>query len=193
MNHYFENNTNLSNEDIPVSFTIQGKEFHLISRPGLFSKDHLDTGSRILLETVLDQQEPASHVLDLGCGIGVLGIVLSSFWGCDFTGIDVNQRAVETARENSQRTHTNGRFLCQDGIDDSVYDCIVFNPPIRAGKQVIYSLFDQALEHCKGTIWIVMRKSHGAQSAMNYLKEKGGLVQRVHREKGFWILKVEKE
>ncbi|MCF0258533.1 MAG: class I SAM-dependent methyltransferase [Erysipelotrichaceae bacterium] len=193
MAHYFENDKNLKTDLHTVSFSLDGKNFTLESDAGVFSKDKLDTGTRILLETVLKNSMPAGTVLDLGCGIGPVGVVLSAFWNCQVTGIDVNERACALASLNYQRNHVKGTVLCQDGVDDGEYDCILLNPPIRAGKEVIYRLFDQSAAHLNrhGALWIVMRKQHGAQSAVNYLQEALRLkTERMNRDKGFWIVRA---
>lgn len=59
---------------------------------------------------------------------------------------------------------------------------------------MIYSLFDQCLLHLKedGHFWIVMRKQHGAQSAIHYLQEKGYEVEKMARDKGYWVMKISK-
>ena len=190
MSQYFENDPSLKEQEKTISFSCLGKSFTLTSNTGVFSKDKLDTGSQILLETVYKEQKEPVHVLDLGCGIGSLSVVLSSVWNSAFTCVDINPRALQYAKRNMKGK---GTFLCQDGIDRGSYDCIVCNPPIRAGKKVIYRLFAQAMEHCSGTLWIVIRKNHGAQSAMRAVESLGAQVTRVHREKGFWILKCTKD
>ncbi|MCF0260773.1 MAG: class I SAM-dependent methyltransferase [Erysipelotrichaceae bacterium] len=193
MAHYFENDKNLKTDLHQVSFSLEGRNFTLESDAGVFSKDKLDTGTRILLETVLKNSSPAAHVLDLGCGIGPAGVVLSAFWNSQVTGVDVNERACALARLNYKNCHVNGTVLCQDGIDSGEYDCILLNPPIRAGKEVIYKLFKQSAEHLssQGGLWIVMRKQHGAQSAVNYLQESLHLkTERMNRDKGFWVIRA---
>ncbi|MDO4465593.1 MAG: methyltransferase [Bacillota bacterium] len=195
MSHYFENDETIKNEPSQVHFLLNKKEFTLHSNAGVFSKDKLDTGTRILLETVLESsQNIPESVLDLGCGIGVVGCVLKSFWDSEITMIDINQRATELAKKNMKSLGFNANVLCQDGIQEGLFDCILLNPPIRTGKKVIYSLFDQCVEHIneQGQIWIVMRKQHGAQSAIHYFEEKGCVVKRVNRDKGYWIFVVKK-
>ncbi len=190
MSQYFENDATIQEKQSLVSFSIHDKEYTLHSNAGVFSKDKLDTGTRILLETVLQLEAPSSSVLDLGCGIGVVGVVMGDAWKCPVTCIDVNERAVALTKQNTQKYNVDATVLCQDGIRDGVFSTILLNPPIRAGKKVIYHLFDDCLEHCDGHIYIVMRKQHGAQSAMRYFQEKKATVERVARDKGFWILKV---
>ncbi len=239
MSHYFINDTNVKDETIWIDFELAQHKYHLISNQGVFSKDKLDTGTRILLETVLKHENHFDSMLDLGCGIGVVGTVLSDHYtgqitmidinerailletvlkhenhfdsmldlGCGigvvgtvlsdhYTGqitmIDINERAISLAKQNMKNKEA--RILCHDGIDQGEYDGIFLNPPIRAGKAVIYSLFDQSIEHLSqgGRLWIVIRKQHGANSAKKYLESKGCLVEKVTQDKGFWILKVTK-
>lgn len=195
MSHYFENDEFVKDEPATVHFTIRNRNYSLQSNAGVFSKDKLDTGTSILLDTVLDYENNPSSCLDLGCGIGPIGIVLLSNWkDTEMTMIDVNQRAVELSKQNLKSNHLEATVLCQDGIKEGVFDCILLNPPIRTGKKMIYSLFDQCMDHLSddGRFWIVIRKQHGAQSAVSYLESKGFTVQRMNRDKGYWILKITK-
>ena len=110
------------------------------------------------------------------------------------TMIDINARACELAKKNLERHSIQATLKNDDGIKEGNFECILLNPPIRTGKKVIYSLFDQCLEHLNedGRLWIVMRKQHGAQSAVNYFEEKQANVERVARDKGYWIMKITK-
>ena len=86
-------------------------------------------------------------------------------------------------------------IYCQDGAHEGQFECILLNPPIRTGKKVIYRLFDECLEHLEnnGRFWLVMRKQHGAQSAIQYLGEKECMVRKVNRDKGFWVFVAQKK
>lgn len=192
MSHYFTNDQVVVDQPTSIHFELKGKEFVLRSNAGVFSKDKLDTGTRILLETILDHESNPMSVLDLGCGIGPVGVVLSNFWDTQVTMIDVNERAVQLARQNMDAYSSKACIVCQDGVQDGSYDCIVLNPPIRTGKEVIYRLFDECVEHLSkdGRFWIVIRKQHGAQSAVKHFEQKGLQVERVARDKGYWILRV---
>ena len=192
MSHYFTNDQLVMDQPTSIHFTLKGKGFSLCSNAGVFSKDKLDTGTRILLETILDQETNPTSILDLGCGIGPVGVVLSHFYDSSITMIDVNERAVQLAQQNMNAYHKTAQIICQDGVQSGVFDCIVLNPPIRTGKEVIYRLFDECTEHLSkdGRFWIVIRKQHGAQSAMKHFEEKGMKVDRVCRDKGYWILRV---
>lgn len=194
MSHYYKEDKNVEDAPFQIDFDLAGESFSLTSNNGVFSKDKLDTGTKILLETVLEKSEPCRSVLDLGCGIGTIGTVLGTFWHCRITGIDTNARAGLLAEENYRNAGVDGTVIVQDGLEglDEKFDCILLNPPIRAGKEVIYRLFEQSLSHLSkdGALWIVMRKQHGAASAVSFLEEHGAAVSRENRDKGFWVLKA---
>lgn len=192
MAHYFENDGDLEERPSSYSFELAGHTFHMESSSGVFSTEKLDTGTRILLETVLEYQNPVPSLLDLGCGIGVVGVVLGTIWHCSPDLIDVNERACRLAERNLQAAGLQGTVRCQDGITGGEYDCILLNPPIRAGKETIFRLYRQALGHLKagGSLWIVIRRQHGAASTVRYLEEQGAHVERRNRDKGYWVLQV---
>ena len=71
------------------------------------------------------------------------------------------------------------------------YDMIVINPPIRAGKKVIYKMFDDSINYLNnnGALYIVIKKSLGALSAINKLKTIYQNVNVLNIEKGYYIVK----
>ena len=192
MAHYF---TNDAVKDVPEEITIRFRDFAytLNSNAGVFSKDKLDEGTRILLDTVLDYESEPASTLDLGCGIGPIALILMEYWkNTKMTMIDVNHRACQLASMNMKKYRRHAKVICQSGVTEGQYACILLNPPIRTGKKVIYSLFDQCMDHLEenGHFWIVMRKQHGAQSAIQYLTEKGHNVKKVARDKGYWVMMI---
>ena len=72
------------------------------------------------------------------------------------------------------------------------YDAIVTNPPIRAGKQVIYKMFADAAVSLKeeGALYLVIRKQQGAESCVKYLKTLFNIVEKLDKSAGFWVLKA---
>lgn len=194
MAHYF---TNEEVRDTPEEITIHFNEYTYIlnSNAGVFSKDKLDEGSRILIETILENENEPESLLDMGCGIGPIALILMQYWkNTHTTMIDVNQRACQLANANMRKYRRKASILCQDHVDEKMYTCITLNPPIRTGKKMIYSLFDQCMEHlcADGRFWVVMRKQHGAQSAIHHFEENGYCVEKVTKDKGYWVLKITK-
>lgn len=159
---------------------------------GVFSKTKPDDGSLLLVENVL-KHAPKGKVLDMGCGYGLISLLLKhQIKELDVTGIDVNERAIICANESSKAMKLDVNFLNQDillGLEDT-FDCIVTNPPIRAGKKVVYAFFDYAQLHLNkdGGLYVVIRRQQGAASAYKALQERFAHVERLDLNKGFEIL-----
>lgn len=195
MSHYFDNDPNLKTRVKSIEFMVKSEKFSLFSDYGVFSKNDLDTGSETLLNYVLSI--PISgKILDIGCGIGTIGIVISRIIqdiNVDMT--DVNERAISLAKKNVEKYDLQSRANVYtsnlyEKITD-IYDFILSNPPIRAGKKIIYEIFSGAFDHLSvnGMIFVVMRKSHGAPSAQKKLLEIFGNCDIVKRNKGYYVLR----
>jgi len=194
MPQYFDNNELLAHEDRTYAFTILGKGFTLRSDAGVFSKDGLDDGSRLLLETIA-KTDLGTSILDLGCGIGPIGLVLASFDPSrHVTMTDVNLRALEKARENAELNGVSNQVsIIESDIYSNIhasFTCIVTNPPIRAGKKVTYAMYAGAVDHLHegGRLILVIRKQQGAASCQRYLETIFSKVEVVAQHKGFRIL-----
>ena len=195
MAHYFENDPNLKDEKGSYQVRWQEGTFTILTNSGIFSRGGLDTGTRVLLDAIAASDEAPKRILDFGCGTGVAGVLLHSLYPqAEIMGIDVSERAADMARENYGKAGIHGEVLVQDGLkeEDGLFDLIALNPPIRTGKETIYRLFQEASEHLTqdGSLWIVIRKQHGAASAQKYLQSLDLDVNRVARDLGFWVLKV---
>lgn len=193
MSHYFADNSQLAENRREISFRFLGVEYKLTSDDGVFSKGDLDRGTEALLK-VCSTQDIQGSVADLGCGIGVIGIVLSQmFPGISLTGVDVNSRAVALANLNYKRHNINGENIVSDGLEGT-FDFVVTNPPIRIGKEKMYSLFDDAYESLNpnGSFLFVIRKSHGAKSAQAKCIDLFGNCELLKKDKGFYIYRSKK-
>lgn len=163
---------------------------------GVFSKTDIDEGSEILLEAVRELGL-SGDVLDMGCGYGVISIVLKKlFPECSVTAVDVNPRAVELTEINSERNGTRLRTFVSDGFSsvDGKFRWIITNPPIRAGKKVIYQMFEDAYAHLDdgGSLVAVIRRKQGAESAVKKFQETFSNCEVITREKGYWVIKSNK-
>ena len=196
MEHYFTDNPLRKENRKEISFRFLANLETFVSDDGVFAKSTLDFGSRLLLETLM-KENVEGDVLDLGCGIGYIGILLKkSFPQISLTMSDVNSLAVTLARENSARYGQNNNTVVSDGfaeIDDH-FDIIVSNPPIRTGKKNIYSLFAQSLDHLKpaGRLYLVIRQKQGAESAVRFLKTLSEKTEVIEKKNGYWIILVNK-
>lgn len=195
--HYFKNDSNVKSEERLIRFHFKEKLFELFSDNGVFSKNGLDEGSNILIEYIL-KLPLNGRLLDMGCGYGPIGLTLATFFENSFIDMfDINERAVNLARKNQEKLGIkNVGIGVSDGFKNvkNEYNFIFINPPIRAGKQVIYKMFEDSFASlCNdGNLVIVIRKSHGAPSAQKKLIEIFGNCEIKEKNKGYYILQSTK-
>lgn len=191
MGHYFTNEKLASNLQIN-DVIISDKKFKFYVDNGVFSKKGLDFGSRTLINALL-KENLFGEVLDVGCGYGVLGIILSSFFNIKADLVDVNLRALHLTKMNAKINNTLDIESFYSDVYSNVvkkYDFIVTNPPIRAGKEIVYKILFEAKCHLKenGCLYFVMNKNQGAKSTIKDL-EKIATVSVLEKNKGFFIIK----
>lgn len=195
MTHYFSDNTDLPHNYRRIDFNFNNLNFIFNSDSGVFSKTEVDYGTYVLLN-VVKEQDIKGKVLDLGCGYGVVSIVLSKLFDIKAIGVDINPRAVNLSKENAKLNKVDVNYFVSDGYSnvEDKFDEILVNPPIRAGKQVIYKMFNDSYDHLNtnGNLWVVIRKQQGANSAVNEIMSKFNNCQVIEKKKGFWILKAVK-
>lgn len=190
--HYYTSAPSVEHDERSVIFEVLGGRFRCTTDSGVFSRDGLDMGTRILLEALPEME---GRVLDLGCGWGPVGVVLGKTYpAAEILLTDVNERAAQLARRNLRENGVdNAQVVTGDGFAavTGLFDSIVLNPPIRAGKAVIYAMFESARDYLSenGALYIVIRKQQGAESAEKYLKTLYADVERIAREKGYWVLR----
>lgn len=190
---YYTADPSSESKPVPCAFPYRGHGMNFMTDAGVFSKGELDQGTRLLLDAL-----PAlsGDVLDLGCGWGAIGVsVARANPGCRVVMADVNRRALQLSRDNLERNHTAAEVIESDGMAqvlDRTFDAVITNPPIRAGKQVIYKMFADAAAHLNqgGALYLVIRKQQGAESCVKYLKTLFGQVEKLDKSGGFWVLKA---
>ena len=196
MEHYFTNNSNLKSELRTIKYKYKEYELTFYSDNGVFSKDKLDYGSNLLLNTVFKNFNNRNlDILDIGCGYGFIGISLAKILEAQVTMCDVNKRALHLAKKNCEENNVEAKVIESDAYTNitDIYDLIITNPPIRAGKEVLYSILDGARDRLKarGELWFVIRKDQGAKSTISHLEE-NYICEIVEKSKGFYIIKAEK-
>lgn len=197
MSHYFTNEPLKKVQEYDVKFVFENQSFTLKSATGIFSSTRLDGGTHVLINTLLGEML-TGDILDLGCGYGPIGITLATLRPkIHITMSDVNETAIRLAQRNiDQYRRSNASVIHSDGFEklNRTFDVIILNPPIRAGKKVIYNLYEQSYLHLKetGTFYIVIRKDLGALSSEKELRNKFKTVERLARHHGYHVYRAMK-
>ncbi len=191
MSQYFDNDKNIKSERKLIKFNFNNKEFSIYSDNGVFSKDRFDYGTRVLLNSI-DIDKLSGNVLDLGCGLGVVGIILGTFnKGINIDMVDINERAINLTKNNLVLNNVKANVFVSDIYSNinNKYDFIITNPPIRAGKNVIRGFLLGSYDYLKddGILYFVMRKDHGVKSMMEELSVKFN-TSIVNKDKGFYVV-----
>jgi 16S rRNA (guanine1207-N2)-methyltransferase len=196
MKHYFTDDGE-KHEISHIGYEFRGAKFRFAVHDGIFSKAHVDHATDILLNTIPALPENSS-LLDMGCGYGVIGIVLAKTYNLRLTQADINPAAIKLTRQNAKLNGVETQAIESDCFDRlPTADCrlsIVINPPIHAGKAVTYRMYEQSREYLAagGSLYVVTFKKHGAESTIAKLREVFGGCETLHKKKGIYVLKCQK-
>lgn len=191
--HYFLNVDHKDSDYFKFTDYFLNVPYTFNSCSDIFSKDTIDYGSSVLLKTVLDNFELAGDVLDVGCGYGLIGVILKKYYpqiNCDL--IDINQTAVLLSKQNAELNNVELNVF-ESNLYQNVnkkYNHIVTNPPIKAGKENLFKVVSGGFEVLKpeGTITLVIKKKHGMESLKNHMESIFGNVEILKRDSGYYIL-----
>lgn len=193
--HYYSKNPQSKSSPKTWQTQIKKSIYTFTSDVGVFSKNEIDFGSRLLIEAF---ELPNVHgdLLDLGCGYGPIGVVLADQYK-DRTIVmaDINERALTLAEKNAQANGCTNTIIKKSdgysGVRDFTFASILVNPPIRAGKKVVHQMLEESKNVLTngGELWVVIQKKQGAPSAQSKMKETFKNVTVVTRKKGYYILK----
>lgn len=195
MSQYFDNDNNVKHNKKIIEFYFNDKKYNLYSDNGVFSKDKFDYGTRLLLDSI-DIEKISGNVLDLGCGLGVVGIILGTInKNINIDMIDINDRALSLVRDNLTLNKVKANAFSSDVYSNvnKKYDYIITNPPIRAGKEVVRKFLLGGYDYLNdnGILYFVMRKDHGVKSMIKELENKYN-VTIINKDKGFYIVSLTK-
>lgn len=190
MAQYFDN-VDLKSEIKRFYIKIFDYNLPFYSDNGVFCKEHLDFGTRLLLENIA-WDEIDGDILDVGCGYGPIGIIASKLTNNKVVMCDVNRRAIHLARMNAKENYVNVTVLesdCYQNINGK-FNTIITNPPIRAGKKIVYEILFGAKDYLdnNGSLYLVIHKDQGAKSLIKDLEVEYN-VQVLEKNKGFFVIK----
>lgn len=201
MSHYFSEVQDVKSAKKIINYEIKNEKFEFLTDNGVFSKTKVDFGTDVMLRTFLNENKKLENIriLDIGCGYGVVSVVLKRFFEkVKILSTDVNERALELTKENIQKNNRTDDFEVRksfvfDNISEN-FDVILSNPPIRAGKQVIFEIYEKSFFHLNknGEFYCVIQTKHGAKSTKKKLEELFGNCTTLVIEAGYRIFRCVK-
>ena len=174
MEHYFTNNEFLESKIKEINYSISDKSFTFYTDLGVFSKDKVDYGTDLLIKAYLNNHNESLKVLDIGCGYGVIGLVIENITNSKVDMVDINKRSVHLTKMNIKRLKSNNNAFYSDAYSEvkDVYDIVITNPPIRVGNDKLLEILIGAKKHLnkEGELWYVIRKDQGGLTIMKKLE-----------------------
>ena len=208
MSHYFSEKQEVKSDRKIIRYEIENRNFEFVTDNGVFSKTKVDFGTDVMLKVFLrenmNKKNQKFDVLDIGCGYGVVSVVMKAFFKKIKTiSSDVNERALELTIENLLKNEVvkdeNDEFgviksFAFDNISEK-FDVILSNPPIRAGKQTIFQIYEKSFEHLNenGEFYCVIQTKHGAKSTQKKLEEIFGNCETLEINAGYRIFRSVKK
>ena len=191
--YFSKNNDQLPSNEKIIYGKINEISFKFKTDNGVFSKDFLDFASKLLLEKMDFDGLLDGAILDVGCGYGPIGIYASYITKKDVVMLDINPRALSLSKENLMLNNVSATVIesdCLDMVLDRKFACVITNPPIHAGKEIVYKIFTQSYDVLidGGSLWIVIQEKHGAPSAIKKLKTIFPTVEIFYKKKGLETL-----
>lgn len=195
--HYFSETPGSDYKLKEIQVVIDGASFTVETAGGIFSPDHIDQGTAVLLNH-LDEAPPGGNVLDIGCGWGPIALSLAKRSPKAFIwAVDVNERSLALTKANAQRLGLENIRVCkpEEVPADLTFDGIWSNPPIRVGKDVLHGLMLHWLPRLivDADAYLVVQKNLGADSLHRWLEAElpsNFSTIRVDSAKSFRVLRV---
>jgi 16S rRNA (guanine1207-N2)-methyltransferase len=191
--HYYTKKPVKKSQRSTIKEEIRGIELVYTVDEGVFSKRGVDFGSKMLIEN-LKEPDISGAIIDVGCGWGPMGLTAAAAFPERMVHmVDINERSVALSRENAERNKLrNVKIYEQDLLEsekEESFAAVITNPPIRAGKDVVFKLYEEAWRVLKsgGELTLVIQKKQGAASTKKKLEELGFEVENPARSKGYFI------
>lgn len=190
MEHYYSEKQKSALNIKKIRQKIKWAELEFYTSSGIFSKEKVDKGTLILAENMLIGKN--SKVLDIGCGIGILGISAAKIFGANVVMSDINERAVMLAKKNAELNNIRAEIHqgnLYEKIKDNDFDVILSNPPQAAGKEICFKLIEQSKEHLKtnGSLQLVARHNKGGNALSKKMEDVFGNVKAIAKKSGYWV------
>jgi len=195
--HYFTEQPKSKPDYGIISTYFRDRRFKFMTASGVFSKKHIDLGTRLLIESMILPKK--GNVLDLGCGYGAVGIAAATFNpSLNVFMIDINVRAIRLVRKNIEINNVENaivkRGCLYEPVEDTTFDCILSNPPVSAGMKTVKTMISEAPTHMtpKASFQMVVRSKIAGKRFCSFFEEAFGNICVLARGSGYRVLISEK-
>jgi 16S rRNA G1207 methylase RsmC len=191
MSHYYSEKQTSSLNLRKIKVYIRKKYFEFYTGSGVFSKKKIDKGTTLLAENCVIQID--GKVLDLGCGIGILGILVAKcFPETEILMVDVNRRACKLAKMNVELNQVYNADVKHSNLYENVkekFNVILTNPPQTAGKEICFKIIEEAKNYLKknGTLQLVARHNKGGLVLSKKMKKIFGNLKEIAKKGGYRV------
>jgi 16S rRNA (guanine1207-N2)-methyltransferase len=193
VDHYFSVEPKSQDRFGLIKTHLCGRKFEFLTSSSVFSKTRVDTGTQLLVESMVLPQKGC--VLDIGCGYGVVGIVAGTFnKTLKVVMSDVNMRAVRLAKRNVEMNRVFNAEVrygyCYEPVAELRFDAVLSNPPVSAGMDIVKAIITGApsVMAANGSFQMVIRSKIGAKTLPELFRATFGNCNVLARESGFRVL-----
>lgn len=194
--HYYTENPDSEIKEKTFIENLSDLQLKFTSVSGVFSfGTKIDKASCNLITNF---NPSGSNVLDIGCGYGAIGLYIKAFFPAQkVTMIDINNRALNYAQNNAKVNKLEVEVLNSNlfsSLSNRMFDDIVSNPPIAAGKELNTHLIEQSYQHLSenGSLWLVAFHNKGGSTLKNLMLNVFGNVSDIDKSGGIRVYKSKK-
>jgi 16S rRNA G1207 methylase RsmC len=191
--HYFSSSPKSEASYGLIRTKFFNKNFEFITASSVFSKHRIDTGTQLLIESMVLPEK--GSILDIGCGYGAVGIVAAKLGAkLQVYMTDVNTRAINLTKKNIEKNKiANAKAQCghlYEPVKNLKFNCILSNPPVSAGMEIVKAIITEApnVMHKDATFEMVIRSKIGAKMFPELFTNTFGNCTIIARESGFRVL-----
>lgn len=191
--HYYTEHPTSDIKEKTFQQTINSAELSFTSVSGVFSfEGKIDRASELLIKSF---RPSGKAILDLGCGYGAVGLFMKKLHMNQMVCLsDINERAVDYSMLNAAKNHLEIKAVKSDlfsEFDGIIFDDIVTNPPLAAGKKLLTRLIDEAFDHLNpnSALWLVAFHNKGGSTLKEIMRNRFGNAEDIEKSGGIRVYK----
>jgi len=90
----------------------------------------------LFLYDFISKKDIRGNMLDIGCGCGILGLLIKENFDISLSGIDIQKNNIIISKVNAKNNNLKSKFICDNFLEyefNEKFDYIVANPPFYRG------------------------------------------------------------